>query len=153
MQLTETQSRALLAKHGVYVTEACDTCGQILGPIRFTRYGQKGEWCSRFCRDGVEHKAGVCRGCGASLEGKKKGTSYCDRTCRMRAVRAGVQNHEKIVNTPIQNKPLTDAILASGYTPSLEAGVCTESQPRHLFHKSTKCTERGGSSRLSPVIE
>lgn len=31
MRLTEAQSRALLAKHGVYVTEACDQCGKILG--------------------------------------------------------------------------------------------------------------------------
>lgn len=54
MRLTEAQSRALLAKHGVRVTEACDQCGQILGPVRFTRYGEPGEWCSRECRDGVQ---------------------------------------------------------------------------------------------------
>jgi hypothetical protein len=52
--LTETQSRELLAKHGVYVTEACDKCGKILGHVRFTRYGESGEWCSRECRDGVQ---------------------------------------------------------------------------------------------------
>jgi hypothetical protein len=54
MKLTEAQSRALLAKHGVYVTEACDKCGKILGHVRFTRYGEKGEWCSRECRDGAQ---------------------------------------------------------------------------------------------------
>jgi len=54
MRLTETQSRALLAKHGVYVTEVCDACGKILGHVRFTRYGEPGEWCSRECRDGVQ---------------------------------------------------------------------------------------------------
>jgi hypothetical protein len=54
VRLTEAQSRALLAKHGVRVTEACDQCGQILGPVRFTRYGEPGEWCSRECRDGLE---------------------------------------------------------------------------------------------------
>jgi hypothetical protein len=54
MRLTEQQSRALLAKHGMYVTEACDTCGKILGPVRFTRKDQPGEWCSRECRDGIE---------------------------------------------------------------------------------------------------
>jgi hypothetical protein len=113
MRLTEAQSRELLAKHSVYATEVCDKCGKILGHVRFTRFSQKGEWCSRLCRDGVEHKAGACRGCGASLEGKKKGSIYCDRTCRMRVMRAEVQNHEKIVNMLIQNTPLTDAILAS----------------------------------------
>ena len=54
MRLTEEQSRGLLAKHGVYVTEACDGCGKILGHVRFTRKDQPGEWCSRECRDGVE---------------------------------------------------------------------------------------------------
>ena len=54
MHLTEAQSRALLAKHGVYVTQACDKCGKILGHVRFTRYGEKGEWCSRLCRDGAQ---------------------------------------------------------------------------------------------------
>jgi hypothetical protein len=54
VRLTEEQSRALLAKHGVYVMEACDQCGKILGHVRFTRFGQSGEWCSRECRDGTQ---------------------------------------------------------------------------------------------------
>jgi len=53
MQLTESQSRELLQKHGVYVTEVCDKCGKIPGHIRFTRFGEQGEWCSRKCRDGT----------------------------------------------------------------------------------------------------
>jgi hypothetical protein len=47
MRLTDVQSRDLLQKHGVYVTEVCDKCGKILGPIRFTRCGWTGEWCSK----------------------------------------------------------------------------------------------------------
>jgi hypothetical protein len=55
MRLTEEQSRALLAKHGVYVTEVCDKCGKALGPERhFTRFGEVGAWCSRECRDGAQ---------------------------------------------------------------------------------------------------
>jgi hypothetical protein len=84
VRLTEAQSRELLRKHGVYAREACDKCGQILGHVRFTRFGEKGEWCSRLCRDGVEHKAGACRGCGASLKGKRKGALFCDDACRKR---------------------------------------------------------------------
>lgn len=57
VKLSEAQSRELLAKHGVYVTEACDKCGQILGPVRFTRDDQPGESCSRECRDGVQAAA------------------------------------------------------------------------------------------------
>jgi hypothetical protein len=52
MRLTEAQSRELLAKHGVYVTEACEKCGKLLCHVRFTRYGELGEWCSQLCRDG-----------------------------------------------------------------------------------------------------
>jgi hypothetical protein len=53
MRLTEERSRALLGKHSAYVTEACDKCRKILGPIRFTREDQPGEWWSRLCRDGA----------------------------------------------------------------------------------------------------
>jgi hypothetical protein len=68
MRLAEAQSRKLLPKHGVYITEACDGCGKILGHVRFTRYGEPGDWCSRLCRDGVEQKTGACRNCGADLK-------------------------------------------------------------------------------------
>jgi hypothetical protein len=115
VRLTEVQSRGLLAKHGVHVSEACDTCGKILGPVRYTRKDQPGVWCSKSCRDGVEHRAGLCRGCGTSLNGKRKDSIYCGRTCRMRVTRKEGQDSQIIVNTPLQNRPLTDAILPSGY--------------------------------------
>jgi len=55
VKLTEAQSRELLQKHGVYVTEVCDKCGKALGPERhFTRFGEVGAWCSRECRDGAQ---------------------------------------------------------------------------------------------------
>ena len=53
MRLTESQSRELLGKYRAYVTEVCDKCGKILGNVRFTRYVEPGEWCSRLCRDGA----------------------------------------------------------------------------------------------------
>jgi hypothetical protein len=73
MRLSEAQSRELLQKHDVYVTEACDKCGKVLGHVRFTRYGQTGEWCSKLCRDGFERKPGTCLGCGVPLIGMRKG--------------------------------------------------------------------------------
>ena len=84
MRLSEEQTRALLAKHGVYVTEVCDKCGKILGPVRFTRYGQTGEWCSKRCRDGFERKPGTCLSCGVPLNGKRKGAVFCSDVCRKR---------------------------------------------------------------------
>ena len=115
MQLTEAQSRELIRTHGVYVTEACDRCGQILGHLRYTRRNESGEWCSRACRDGVDQNPGRCRGCGTSLDGKRRGAIYCDRTCRMRTVRKEVRNSANIVNTPIHDKGLTDTISGFGY--------------------------------------
>jgi len=50
MFLTTEQSYALLEKHGCYVTEVCDKCSRLLGPVRYTRKGEDGVWCSRECR-------------------------------------------------------------------------------------------------------
>ena len=73
MRLPMEQSRRMIEEHGCYFTDACDKCGKLLAEVRFTVKGQSGEWCSRECRDGVAHEWGKCRGCGASLNGKRKG--------------------------------------------------------------------------------
>lgn len=90
MRLSVARSRALLEKHGCYVREACDKCGQILGPVRFTCKGESGEWCSRECRDGAETRTpGTCKACRARLaEGKRRGALYCDDACRKSAARS-----------------------------------------------------------------
>ena len=36
MKLSEEQSRRLLHAHGIHVTEACDRCTRLLGPVRWT---------------------------------------------------------------------------------------------------------------------
>jgi len=72
MHLTEWQSWTVLENYGAFVTEVCDKCGKILGWIRFTRYRQNGEWCSKACRDGFERKAGTCMGCGVPLKASVK---------------------------------------------------------------------------------
>jgi len=112
MRITEEQSRALLESYGAFVTEACDKCGKILGPIRFTRYGQMGEWCSKGCRDGFERKTGTCLGCGVPLNGKREGAVFCSDVCRKRS-RAKVLRG--IAETPIEKSGLRGAILGSRY--------------------------------------
>jgi len=84
MKLTSQQSYELLEKHGSYITEICDRCGKGIGPVRFTRKDDPGVWCSRECRDGKESRATgeKCRGCGAVLEGKRKGAKWCGDNCR-----------------------------------------------------------------------
>jgi hypothetical protein len=43
MRLIEALSLQLLRTQGAYVTEACDRCDKILGPVRYTSQGEKGE--------------------------------------------------------------------------------------------------------------
>jgi hypothetical protein len=51
--LTTAQAYELLAARGAFAREACDRCRQVLGPVRFTRRGDPGVWCSRGCRGDV----------------------------------------------------------------------------------------------------
>jgi hypothetical protein len=53
MKLIREQCQRLLRDRGIWTTEACDKCGQLLGSIRWTQRGEPGEWCSAACRDGV----------------------------------------------------------------------------------------------------
>ena len=115
MQLSEAQRCELLCVHGTYVTDACDRCGAVIGPIRWTIRGVPGVWCSRKCRDGVDLNPTVCRGCRTSIVGKRRGAIYCDWTCRMRTVRKEVRNGTNIVDTPIQKTGVAPAISAFGY--------------------------------------
>jgi hypothetical protein len=129
MRLREAQSRALLRAHGTYVKEVCDKFGAVLGPIRWTIRGVPGAWCSRACRDGVDHNPGACRGCGTSLVGMPRGANYCGRTCRMRTVRREGRDCANIVNTSIQKTGVTDVISRFGYGRSRTARNATK-QPR-----------------------
>jgi hypothetical protein len=84
MLSTDLRER-LKHEHGIYTKEACDRCGTLVGPVRFTRAGDSGVWFSRECRDGREsHAPGTCRACGASLAGLRRGTKFCSDVCRVR---------------------------------------------------------------------
>jgi hypothetical protein len=90
MRPTTHQSYELLAKHGCYIREICDACGRGLGPVRYTRKGDSGVWCSRECRDGKQaHAPGTCKHCKAKLpEVKRRGASFCDDGCKQAAHRS-----------------------------------------------------------------
>lgn len=109
MRLTQEQSRQVWAKHGCFVSECCDQCSTLIHYAnRSTRKDHPGVWCSRLCRDGVDHQPGVCRSCGAALAGRRKGAMFCSDVCRKR--QAG-QDRQIIAETPIADKGLTDAIF------------------------------------------
>ena len=109
MHLTIEQSQALHEKYGCYLTEVCDKCQQILGPVRFARRGGGGVWCSRECRDGAEaHAPGTCKGCGARLpEGKRRGSHYCDDACWKLSARSRTDELSR-TNRPIHAGFCTD---------------------------------------------
>jgi hypothetical protein len=57
MMLREELRRRLLEDRGIYVKECCDKCGQLLGPVSYTRKNESGVWCSRECRGDAERPA------------------------------------------------------------------------------------------------
>jgi hypothetical protein len=75
MRLTTEQSYAALERFGCYVTEACDKCGKLLGPVRYTRRGEEGVWCSGECRGDAERsvRRGLVQRKHATLEERLAG--------------------------------------------------------------------------------
>ena len=85
MKLNKEQSERLLRKRGIWVSDACDKCGQLLGSVRWTRKDEPGEWCSLACRDGVSKSSSKgCLDCGTRLDGKRADAKFCSRTHMMR---------------------------------------------------------------------
>jgi hypothetical protein len=56
MDLSTELRKRLLIDCGICVAEACDRCGTLVGPIRFTRIEDSGVWCSRECRGDGERR-------------------------------------------------------------------------------------------------
>ena len=115
MKLTREQSKKLLQERGIWVTNACDKCGQLLGSVSWTRKGEPGEWCSALCRDGVSPRARkesskTCRECGVSLQGKRTGSEFCSDVHRKRFAKSSTARKSAfIAETPIGKQGLTDA--------------------------------------------
>jgi hypothetical protein len=107
----------LLKDRGIYVTEVCDRCSQILGPVRYTRAGDSGVWCSRKCRDGMRaHSPGTCRNCGTILAGLRHGAKYCSDVCRVRLSRKSSTSQNK-TNQPLETKGLQVGLEVLAITP------------------------------------
>jgi hypothetical protein len=119
MRLTREQSQKLLPERGIWIAEACDKCGKLLGSVRWTCRGEPGEWCSTQCRDGKE----------AVAQRRKGGrpTKYRDANQRSKAnarYQREFRHRQDVRKTPSQptgEQRLTDAILAFGYPPTSEA--------------------------------
>ena len=88
-----TAELALGRTHGFYVTERCDGCKKLLNQtVHYTIAGKPQVYCSAACRDSAffrdrseakKHATpGRCAYCSGSLKGKKRGSIFCDDTCR-----------------------------------------------------------------------
>ena len=102
--------RRLLAARGIYVTEACDRCGQLLGELRYTRRGESGEWCSRECRDGVKQAVEH-----ATLVQRKYAT-HAERVAARREKKAAHMRrarHQKTASQPTMNQQDTVSTFRS----------------------------------------
>jgi hypothetical protein len=62
MLLAIQKSYELLAKYGFFAREICDTCGIVLGAVRFTRHNESKVYCSRECRGDAQRSATHRRG-------------------------------------------------------------------------------------------
>ena len=104
--------RRLQGERGIYVTEACDRCGQLLGSVRFTRKDELGVSCSRECRGDFDrqkiHKGGRPRKYKHD-RARKNAHAQQQREFRLRS------SVTKTCQQPEANKGLTDAILTSCY--------------------------------------
>jgi hypothetical protein len=147
MKLTEEQRQRLLRGRGIWITEACDKCGQSLGSVRWTRRDEPGEWCSIACRDGIE--AGIsnsnskgCLECGIRLDAKRADAKFCSRTHMMRYRRCKLSKslgkRQIIGNTPIGKQGLTHA----------RNGESTNTIPRCTQFRQTGPSKKCGFTEL-----
>jgi len=120
MKLTREQSQKLLRERGIWIKDACDKCGQLLGAVRWTRKDETGEWCSAECRDGVKVKTKATMAVaqevarrtsiGARLAGRPK--KHANNAQKQRSYRSSLKNGLALRNTPsqlIENTQLADA--------------------------------------------
>ena len=121
MKLTTQQGYELLAKHGSYVKECCDKCGQILGAVRFTRRGDSGVWCSRQCRGDVAQQAPRRMGRPRKYRNGEERRAAKARQQRNYRLRPGVEKSLCIPSetkdlqahkTPLSHYPLTRPLSA-----------------------------------------
>jgi hypothetical protein len=127
MILTAEQSSAVLAEFGCFVKEICDKCGTALGAVRFTRKDDHRAWCSRACR-GDSHAPGECQYCHATLPARKrKGSAFCDDTCRQASHRSNPVPASKL---SVTNRPKNAAFRSvpqpGCYHPTTEGKAALE---------------------------
>jgi hypothetical protein len=134
MKLTRDQSQKLLHERGIWITNACDKCGQLLGAVRWTRRNEEGEWCSPECRDGVKVElkpsAVATR---QTVEGKRiasraagRPKKHANNAEKQRSYRSTLKNGLALRNTPSQS--IENAQLAAAKNGCHVVGLVPETQ-------------------------
>src|SRR6266852_3377692 len=95
------KSYELLTNYGFFAREICDTCGIVLGAVRFTRHNESEVYCSRECRGDAHRSATLRRG-----RPRKHKTDRERRAAKTRQqqVYRSLPNVEKIVRIQSQTK-------------------------------------------------
>jgi len=165
---------ALVRSLGLYVTEKCDGdgCGTLLNRSwHYTIFGKPETYCSCVCRDAVffgnrreaeKHaRPGRCAYCDASLNGKKRGSLYCDETCRKAHARKvqvpGDAANQKIPDADAiesivsreENRPPGQSSVPVG--PDALRGTERESTPRGLPEPAPSPTPESAPRTGSPL--
>jgi hypothetical protein len=140
MKLTREQSQKLVKERGIWITNACDKCGRLLGAVRWTRRGEPGEWCSAECRDGVkaQTKARVAaaqevirhKRIGARLAGRPK--KHTSNAGKQRSYRSSLKTGLALRNTPSQ--VLETAELPDAKNGPHVVGLIPETQALETAH-------------------
>jgi hypothetical protein len=171
MKLTKEQSQRLSRERGIWVTNACDKCGKLLGAVRWTQKGEPGEWCSAACRDGItvsapapnragagfgegterkrpiREKANIGR-IGARQAGRPK--KHASNAEKQRSYRCRLKSSLALRNTPsecVENTQLADAKNGSHVVHPSRAAERLETAPRIEF-VSENSAENLTSGRL-----
>jgi len=119
MLLTVAQAYELLSTRGAFAREACDRCGRVLGPVRFTRRGEIGVWCSSECR-GDELAIARPRP-GRPRKYRSERERRDAKTAQQRNYRSGC-GVEKTLRIPAETKGLQARKVALSHTPLAGAG-------------------------------
>ena len=137
-----------LRERGIWITEACDKCGQLLGAVCWTRRGEPGEWCSAACRDGIKAErptsASIELAAAVSTQQQKRIGSrrsgrpktHATNAEKQRSYRCRLKNRLALRNTPseqIENARLAEAKNGSHVVHPCRAAEGLETPPRIQF--------------------
>jgi hypothetical protein len=160
MKLTATEF-AYVRTQALYIIDKCDACGKLLNQtIRYTISRKPEVYCSAGCRDltffgdsreAIKHSTpGRCVYCRAPLEGKKRGSIFCDDVCR----KAHSRKIQRITTREVKKSRTPTQLNQQVATPKKgERGDCVTSGPQRPRNASGEVSEECGlSAELEPAI-